>query len=289
MSGALGVAMELRRYSDAADFLADAGDFLVAREAEHNLILGLSSEIPTLWSDEASRPYLAVVRDGERIVGAALQTPRHNLILSEIDDPVAVATLVDDRWNDELPGVVGPVESARAFAEGYAARPAWTYRLRGNERIYRLTTVRPPAPVPGGMRTAGPADRERVVRWIEGFMQDAFGEADAADVATQAERWLGRSERTVYLWDDGDSVSMCGVSGPTPNGIRLSLVYTPSEARRRGYASALVAAASQAQLEAGRRFCFLLTDLANPTSNHIYGAIGYEPVRDVDQYGFDRS
>jgi predicted GNAT family acetyltransferase len=281
--------MELRRYGDAADFLADAGDYLVEREAAHNLILGLSSELPTLWSDEASPPYLAVVRDGKRIVGAALQTPRHNLILSEIEDPVAVATLVDDRWNDELPGVVGPVEPARAFAEAYAARPAWTYRLRGNERIYRLTTVRHPASVPGGMRTAGPADRVRVVRWIEGFMQDAFGEADPADVAMQAERWLGRSERTVYLWDDGATVSMCGVSGPTPNGIRLSLVYTPPEARRRGYASALVAAASQAQLDAGRRFCFLFTDLANPTSNHIYGAIGYEPVRDVDQYGFDRS
>jgi predicted GNAT family acetyltransferase len=45
---------------------------------------------------------------------------------------------------------------------------------------------------------------------------------------------------------------------------------------------------SQAELDAGRRFCFLFTDLANPTSNHIYQAIGYEAVRDFNAYAFDR-
>ncbi len=33
--------------------------------------------------------------------------------------------------------------------------------------------------------------------------------------------------------------------------------------------------------------CFLYTDLSNPTSNHIYQAIGYRPVCDVDAYAFD--
>jgi predicted GNAT family acetyltransferase len=70
--------------------------------------------------------------------------------------------------------------------------------------------------------------------------------------------------------------------------VRIGPVYTPPEARNRGYASALVAAISQAQLDAGRRFCFLFTDLANPTANHIYQAIGYEPVRDVDMWRHDR-
>lgn len=32
---------------------------------------------------------------------------------------------------------------------------------------------------------------------------------------------------------------------------------------------------------------FLYTDLANPTANHIYQAIGYEPVRDVAEWRFD--
>jgi predicted GNAT family acetyltransferase len=30
------------------------------------------------------------------------------------------------------------------------------------------------------------------------------------------------------------------------------------------------------------------TDLANPTSNHIYQEIGFEPVCDAVVYGFER-
>jgi predicted GNAT family acetyltransferase len=39
-------------------------------------------------------------------------------------------------------------------------------------------------------------------------------------------------------------------------------------------------------LKEGKRFCFLYTDLANPTSNHIYQEIGYEPVCEAEQYRF---
>ncbi len=67
----------------------------------------------------------------------------------------------------------------------------------------------------------------------------------------------------------------------------MNQVYIPPGERNRGYASALTAAASRDQLERGRRFCFQFTDLANPTSNHIYQQIGYEPVRDVDMYRFE--
>ena len=40
------------------------------------------------------------------------------------------------------------------------------------------------------------------------------------------------------------------------------------------------------QIASGRSFCVLFTDLANPTSNHIYQAIGYTPVGDAEQYLF---
>lgn len=73
----------------------------------------------------------------------------------------------------------------------------------------------------------------------------------------------------IYVWEDGEPVSLIGYTGPTPNGIRIGPVYTPPEHRRRGYASAGVAEVSQIMLDSGRRYCFLFTDLANPTSNHI--------------------
>ena len=67
----------------------------------------------------------------------------------------------------------------------------------------------------------------------------------------------------------------------TPNGTRVGYVYTPPSFRGRGYASATVASLSQQLLDGRRRFCFLYTDLANPTSNAIYQRIGYQPVAEV--------
>jgi hypothetical protein len=48
-----------------------------------------------------------------------------------------------------------------------------------------------------------------------------------------------------FLWEQNGPVSLAGFTGPTPNGIRIGPVYTPPAHRRRGYASALVAALSQ--------------------------------------------
>jgi predicted GNAT family acetyltransferase len=157
------------------------------------------------------------------------------------------------------------------------------------QRIFQLTRVRPPAEVPGRLRRGEARDRARIGEWVAAFTREAMGPhtpVDAPDAV--AERWLSSPARGLYFWEvEGQVVSMAGTSGPTPNGLRIGAVYTPPEQRRRGYASALVAALSQRILDGGRRFAFLFTDAANPTSNHIYQAIGYEYVCDADEYYFD--
>ena len=55
--------------------------------------------------------------------------------------------------------------------------------------------------------------------------------------------------------------------------------------RGNGYASGLVGRMT-AELLGLHRFCFLFTDLANPTANGIYQRIGYEAVSDVEHYAF---
>jgi uncharacterized protein len=69
-------------------------------------------------------------------------------------------------------------------------------------------------------------------------------------------------------------------------GVSVSAVYTPPEQRRKGYATACVAALSRRLLASGYDYCALFTDLANPTSNDIYYQIGYRPVADFDEYRF---
>jgi uncharacterized protein len=281
--------VELTRYADVDAFMDAATPYLIQREAEHNLFFGITATLradPGLYSGP---PYLATVSDGDRVVAAALRTPPFRLALSEVDDPAAVALIAADVLDHDLPGVQGPVETVRRFVDERQARGGPPAHLETSERIYRLTEVIPPRPVPGFARPPVAADRDVIANWVWAFQLEALGEDDRERAEADTDLWIVGRGRSLNVWEDeGSIVSLVGLTGPTPNGIRIGPVYTPPESRGRGYASALTAAVTQAQLDAGRTFVFLFTDLANPTSNHIYQAIGYEPVGDMDVWEYER-
>jgi uncharacterized protein len=281
--------MDLRRYADVDEFLTAATPFLLEREAEHNLIFGVASTLRDDPDQYAGPPYLATVQHADRVVMAALRTPPFSLVLSEAGDPAATRLLAEDTLEMDLERVQGPIDVVREFVAIRRTHGGPAGRRVLGERIYRLTRVIPTRPVPGFMRLVAPDDRPLVAGWIHDFMLEALGEDDRPSAERAAERWVAGHGGSLYLWeDDGAVVSLAGVRGPTPRGIRVGPVYTPPEVRGRGYASALVGAASQAQLDSGRTFVFLFTNVANPTANRIYRAIGYEPVRDIDVYEFER-
>lgn len=283
----------VRRHPTVDAFLEAAGAFLGEREAEHNLLFGICHQMrvtPKLFADDPVE-LLTVIDDRDRIVGAVLRTPPNNPILSELADPAAVEALVDEFTPRGLPGVLGPKEHAARFAERWSERTGQRAELAVAERIFRLDAVVAPRPTAGAWRLAAPGDRARAAGWLLDFVREALPadempEPEQADAAVG--RWIEGIGRRLYVWAvEGRLVSMVAAGGETPNGIRIGPVYTPFEERGRGYGTALTAAVSQDQLDRGRRFCFLYTDLSNPTSNHIYQSIGYRPVRDVDQYRFE--
>jgi predicted GNAT family acetyltransferase len=86
------------------------------------------------------------------------------------------------------------------------------------------------------------------------------------------------SNDDLVVWErDGEVVSMAAVVRRTPSSSSVAFVYTPPALRGHGFASAVVADLSQRELDAGQSWCSLFTDAANPTSNHIYTEIGYQP------------
>jgi predicted GNAT family acetyltransferase len=280
--------VQVERHADADSFLARAGGFLLEREAEHNLILGLCARLrhdPQMYGHD---PYFAVAVKGGGIVAVALRTPPHNLILSQVDDERALEPLASDVHSvfDALPGVVGPTKAVGVFARTWEERVGAPARLALRQRIYRAEEARPPAGVAGQMRTYAEGDRKLLLEWLDAFVAEALPAAPPEDSEGVLEHRLTDPAGGFVLWEDDRPVSFGGFGGPTPNGIRIGPVYTPPELRRRGYASALTAELTRTLLEGGRRFCFLFTDLANPTSNTIYQRVGYEPVTDVDQWGF---
>jgi uncharacterized protein len=285
--------MQLICFEDAQDFASQARPFLMQNEAAYNLLLGLISQLET-GDYPAEAPYMALMMDGERIHGVALRTPPRGVILTQMDDAHPLDLLTADLYKTfgNLPSVNGPKDTAQAFAarwqdvSGQIPQPG----IGMKQRIYRLQTVKPPAGVPGAMRRATEDDFETLVTFWLGFTEiTPEGQVEPETAEKSMRRFLDSDPdvRGVYVWEhDGAVVSMTVYSGRTPNGMRVSGVYTPPELRGQGYASGLVAGVSQALLDSGLRFCFLYTDLSNPTSNSIYQKIGYEPVMDVDMIMF---
>ena len=281
--------MKLTRHQEADAFLEHAGAFLAEREAENNLILGLSSRLrstPLMYGEPA---YLGVVEDDGEVVGAALRTPPHNLVLSEIDRPEAIESLVRDvsQAFRTLPGVVGPKGRVEEFVAAWARETGANGLREREQRAFRADSVDPPPDVSGHMRPYERGDHELAVRWLDEFVAEALSGPEPESSAEFVERREADPDGGLVVWEDGDPVCLAGFGGLTPNGIRIGPVYTPPDQRRRGYGSALTAALTQQLLDSGRRFCFLFTDLANPTSNSIYQRIGYRAVSDVDLWIFE--
>src|SRR2546430_205736 len=242
-------ALRLERPGDAHQFERSAGEFLRAREAENNLALGMISSLTTGPRRGTATPSFWIVRDGQRVAGVAMRLGLW-LILAAGTDQLAVPLIVEDviRAEPDAPGVVGPKDLAREAAALWSARTGVPARLNVAERIYRLERVIPPRPSSGAPRVATAADRVTIASWFQAFVSESIPCQDASRETAErnADRWIAGGG--LWVWVDGEPVAMAGASGRTPNGVRISAVYTPPERRQRGYASSLVAALSQAEL-----------------------------------------
>ena len=282
--------MKLRRYTTPQDFYDAAEAFLLRHEAVNNLIIGLTHilfEDMYRYGDEP--PYFGTVEnDNGNMVAAAICTPPYNFLLSHIEDKAAINILAENAYIEfgEVNGVSGPDEHAEIFCKRWTELTEHPHHLGRRQRIYELTEVIPVENVAGHQRWVAAEDHDTVLEWFKAFSEEILENTTDERLASSVEQRI--KHQSLMMWGvDGETVSMAGYTGPTPNGIRINAVYTPPEHRRKGYASAVVAALSQHLLDNGHKFCFLYTDLQNPTSNHIYQDIGYKPVVNSSLYLFD--
>ena len=280
--------LHVERIRDAAHFLRDADALLLADEARHNLMLGLADTIqanPKVYPDHS----FWLVRDaGGAVVGAALRTPPHNVVIARPGDDAALAALAD-HIDEILPGAQGALPEVDAFAAAWCARRKVGARVVFEQAIYEIRAVAEVRRAHGICRLATSDDYSLIVEWSMAFSREALNEElPALEIERQVQRRLDSPAAGFRLWEHGgEPVSLCGFSGRTPHGIRIGPVYTPPEHRGRGYGTSLVAEVSAELLAVGYAFCFLYTDLANPTSNGIYQRIGYERVCESRQLAFE--
>jgi predicted GNAT family acetyltransferase len=286
--------MDLELTDDPARFLSEAAAYLAADPVVTTVMATVTERAVTHPYDGAPYCWWAIVREGagpDGVAGVAMRTapfePYPAYVLSMPDEAaVALARLLHER-GEELRGVNGALPAAQVMAEETARLTGGAARVDEHTRLFELRElVVPPAP-PGRLRAATGDDAELCRNWFEAFAADAAEQAGRDGRHTMMEFTIEEVRRRIdqgllWLWEDpsGTPVHLTGFNVPANGVTRIGPVYTPREHRGHGYASRAVADVSARHLAEGVRCC-LFTDQANPVSNRVYEALGYERVVDM--------
>lgn len=277
--------VEIRSHKHASELISLSGTYLERHESENNLPIGLAyrlAEDPHYYGSKL--PLLLSILEQGKVVGVAIMTPPHRIILSRIGTEIQIAIVHLIRHlsgiGAQIPGVVGPVSEAQAFADCWVKDPrSVSFRVTMRSRVFEARKVVDVPLSPGRLRLARMDDHLLMAQWIVTFSEEIGEPADLNGAKKRAEQHIKAEQ--LYIWDDDEPVSIAAAARPTRNGITVTRVYTPPEHRNKGYATSCVWSLTQKMLIDHYSFCSLYTDLSNPTSNSIYTKIGYVPVGDA--------
>ena len=276
--------LQLTVHDDAAHFMAIAGPFLRAAEAENSVIALPAARMATTPNEDDAGSYFASVSGAAGVVGAAFAGASGSVLITMAPDS-AVALIANDLADRDinLKSLVGPLPPCEVFARTWRERTGRAHVLRVHLRHFELAGVPVVSEAPGVLRRPEAREHELIADWQVAF----FDELGLPDDRARAQRNLARRiERGwVHVWDDGGAVAFVGFGQGDAGTVRVAPVYTVPHCRGRGYASAMVGELARRLLDAGTRAIFLTTDVANPTSNGIYQRIGFRPV--ADHFHFD--
>lgn len=266
--------IQLHVYKEILHFKEDVTPFLEKNEQENNLMLGILqvAQEPT---------FMGVAKRGEEIAIVFLQTEEKIQMIvatSEIaeEDIVELAKKLT-RVYSNVPGLIGNKKIVQKLAEEIAVLENKKTNVVMEQGVYALQQIKKKWNEDGAFREIGSDELPLIEQWIYQFCEDVRLPTTKEE-AKQTAHTLITNRRLFGLEVDGKLVSVAAKTRPTTNNITVNFVYTPKEARKKGYASSCVAALSQRMLDEGYKSTTLYTDLANPTSNKIYQEIGYEQI-----------
>ncbi|XXM74328.1 GNAT family N-acetyltransferase [Lysinibacillus sphaericus] len=277
--------MKLKKYKNINEFYKTVYPFLMKKEAENNLPLGLLNSIKS--GSRYKDPLLVSAEDDNgRIKGVFIMTPPHHLVsvLQINDDEYStIAEKLNTLLNEEgieVPGFVSEKNSAEKLTHAWCKLKGCKHEIGMDQRIYKLDQVNEIEIPEGKLIQPEEGHLTLLSDWVKRFtVETGVRPLTGSEAIERAEEMIA-NENYLYFWEaDGKPVAMARGGRWTDNGITVNYVYTPKPYRKKGYASAVVAGLSSKLLEE-YKFCTLYTDLENPTSNKIYMEIGYVPVCD---------
>ena len=210
-------------YDNSRAFLEEVGEVLYSRETINNLILGVSERL-VMDPQAYQNPFFASVNNesGEMLL-ASVMTPPHPMILAggkHFARGLSALIPYLQRNGIALPGVIGPVQISEEFEKIWRRRTRQPGKIRMNQRVYELRSVRLPPLPEGQFRIAMPQDSRKVAAWLQSFSQEALSET-AVSEEERAQSLI--REGHVFVWENNsEAVSMALKTRPIAHSITIS-------------------------------------------------------------------
>jgi len=286
--------LSLEFHDDPARFLDEAGAFLATDPVIGSVIATVTRQAVTQGRDPAVPfAWWVLVRAGTEIVSAGMRTapfePYPTFVMPMPDEVAVDLARALHARGELLGGSNGALPAAQVIAEETARLTGGRAVVNQHTRLFECTEVTVPEPGEGWvLRPARPEDAELCLDWYTRFGAEADEQAGREAGTGHTEHFSLEDTRrriedgVIWLVEDasGRVVHLTAVGTPAYGVSRVGPVYTPPEHRGLGLASYAVGELTRRQLAEGVRMC-LFTDQANPTSNKIYEALGYERVVDM--------
>jgi GNAT superfamily N-acetyltransferase len=277
------------------EFLAVTSRHRASDPLRTNVIGSVANSVLTGRSSYESCRWIVVLDDDRAVIGEAMRTSPHLMIVSPMASEaarslgVAVAS-----FDDDVAGFAGSTPTVECVLEGYQSTGSVGSRrvleAPRRELLYELAELR--SPDAGGFgRLATSDDIGELASGYVAFMIEAeLPTPSLVEARMSIEKSV--SARALFCWEHEGSIASFAGHAPVVHSndtvvARVGPVYTWPEHRNRGLGSAITAMISRHLVEQDARV-MLFTDATNRTSNHIYQEIGYELVDEMINLRFVR-
>ena len=179
------MSVSLDFFSDPVQFLEVAGSHLTADPVVSTVVATVAvrtaQEIASGLSQSAGNWYV-VAREAGRIVGTGMRTapfePRPVFVLPmPVEAALMLARTLHAR-GEEVGGVNGSLPAASSCAQETARLTGRDVEVAQHTRLFELSTLHPPRPVPGRLRSVTRDELDLATGWMCSFMADADEQAE---------------------------------------------------------------------------------------------------------------
>ncbi len=266
---------KLNIFKTPHDFLNANIIYLEKKELENNLTLGIINNIEDKSAENNAHSYISVT-DNDNTEAVSISTSPRIIISGDIQNKTAIKLICNyyKESGHSMSGVIGVKNISKLFADYSGLN---IFKERGL-MVHELVKVNELPESKGSFERVKQEDAELITDYRLSFETETleFSRSGRDELLKDTLNKI-KKENLYCRKVSGEIVSIAAIMRNSKNTGIIGLVYTPKEFRGNGFATGIVSKLSELILNRGLSKCGLFTDISNPTSNHIYKKIGYEP------------